>query len=377
MGDPVERLAALREHTARPLSDGDVDGLIARAQRRRRVRRAQRAAVAGVLCLVGAGAAVWRLRPADTALRFADGSTAQLVGDGSELSVTESSAARTVVAVRRGAGRFEVTRNPARLFRVVAGEVTVDVIGTRFVVERGDEVRVRVERGHVRVTSPRGTADLVEGDERTFLAISLDKNPAPTLDEKPVLEPEPVPVPDPKPAAPAPSPPQRATPPSRPSPPPKPARPAWRDSADRRDFPTAYDQLRKAGLDSVRDLPEELLEAADVARWSGHPAEAVPLLERVTRDHARDPRAQLAAFTLGRVLLEELKRPSDAASAFAKARALAPRGPLAEDALFREAQCWSRAGNGKAAAERARLYLATYPEGSHRRAIARLGGLEP
>jgi transmembrane sensor len=157
----------------------------------------------------------------------------------------------------------------------------------------------------------------------------------------------------------------------------KTTRPAWRDSADRRDFPTAYDQLRKVGIDSVRDVPEELLEAADVARWSGHPAEAVPLLERVTRDHARDPRAQLAAFTLGRVLLEELKRPTDAATAFARARSLAPRGPLAEDALFREAQCWSRADNQKAATERARLYLSTYPEGSHRRAIARIGGLDP
>lgn len=334
MRDHNERLAELREHTARPLSDGDVDGLIARATRRRKVRRVQRAALASVVCVVAAGVTFWKLRPDSATLQFADGSKAQLVGEGSELAVTESSPSRMVVAVRRGAGRFDVKRNPARLFRVTAGAVTVDVIGTRFVVEHGDEVRVRVERGHVRVTSPRGTADLLEGDERTFPATTVT---AQTTTPSTMPEPEPEPVPDPKPVVttptPDPRPAHRSATPPRTAPKPTPARPAWRESADRRDFPAAYDQLRKAGLDSVRDVPEELLEAADVARWSGHPAEAVPLLERVTRD----PRAQLAAFTLGRVLLEELKRPADAANAFARARALAPRGPLAEDALFREA----------------------------------------
>jgi hypothetical protein len=56
-----------------------------------------------------------------------------------------------------------------------------------------------------------------------------------------------------------------------------------------------------------------------------------------------DPRAPLAAFTLGRVLLRELARPREAAAAFAQARALAPRGPFVEDALAREVEAWLQA----------------------------------
>src|SRR5262249_5270614 len=114
---------------------------------------------------------------------------------------------------------------------------------------------------------------------------------------------------------------------------------SWRDSARRQDYADAYARLRDEGPSSVRDVPDHLLRAADVARWSGHPGEAVPYLERVVREHAEDPRAQLAAFTLGRVYMDELGRPRLAAAAFARARAFAPRGPLAEDALFHEIEC--------------------------------------
>jgi len=49
-----------------------------------------------------------------------------------------------------------------------------------------------------------------------------------------------------------------------------------------------------------------------------------------------------AAFTLGRVLLDELGRPSEAVDAFPLARSSG--GPLAEDALAREVEALSRAG---------------------------------
>ena len=126
----------------------------------------------------------------------------------------------------------------------------------------------------------------------------------------------------------------------------------------------------------VGDAPGQLLLAADVARLSGHPADAVPYLERFLARHGKDPRAALTAFTLGRVLLEDLGRPSRAASAFARARRLAPEGELAEDALAREVESWSRAGRAKEASSRAQQYVARYPRGRRLRMVKKLGGVE-
>ncbi|EFX60120.1 hypothetical protein DAPPUDRAFT_125457, partial [Daphnia pulex] len=82
--------------------------------------------------------------------------------------------------------------------------------------------------------------------------------------------------------------------------------------------------------------PGQLLLLADVARLSHHATEAVPPLQKLLLAHASDPRAPLAAFTLGRVLLDELGRPREAAESFQHAQQLDPTGPLAQDALARE-----------------------------------------
>jgi transmembrane sensor len=105
------------------------------------------------------------------------------------------------------------------------------------------------------------------------------------------------------------------------------------------------------------------MRQADAARADGRPADAVVPLRRVLRSHSDDPRAALAAFTLGRVLLDDLRKPGEAARAFRKARSLAPRGALAEDALAREVEAWARAGQAHTARERASLYLQQYPDG--------------
>src|SRR5262249_8117411 len=119
--------------------------------------------------------------------------------------------------------------------------------------------------------------------------------------------------------------------------------PSWRPLAESGRFGDAYVALKATAPNSVRDETGELMLAADVARLSGHPADAVPYLERILGSRGSDPRAGLAAFTLGRVLLEELGRPAEAANAFARARRAG--GPLAEDALAREVEASSRAGD--------------------------------
>jgi transmembrane sensor len=93
----------------------------------------------------------------------------------------------------------------------------------------------------------------------------------------------------------------------------------------------------------------------------------------VVSERGRDPRASLAAFTLGRVLLDELGRPAEAAAAFERARGAG--GAMAEDALAREVEACSKAGNVERARELAALYMRTYPSGRRARAVAKFGGV--
>jgi transmembrane sensor len=148
----------------------------------------------------------------------------------------------------------------------------------------------------------------------------------------------------------------------------------WRPLAESGRYEEARAALKKAGPNAVRDETADLLLAADAARLGGYPSEAVPYLERVVRAHASDPRSSLASFTLGRVLLDELGRPREAAEAFARARKAG--GPLAEDALAREVEAASRAGDTTRSRELAREYVTRYPKGRRLKAVSRFGGLD-
>jgi transmembrane sensor len=139
-------------------------------------------------------------------------------------------------------------------------------------------------------------------------------------------------------------------------------------------YEEAHAALKKAGPNAVRDETGDLLLAADALRLSGNPAAAVPYLERVVAAHAADPRSSLASFTLGRVLLDELGRPGEAADAFAHARAAG--GPLAEDALAREVEATSRAGDAARSRELAHEYQTVYPNGRRAKTVSKFGGLD-
>jgi len=152
--------------------------------------------------------------------------------------------------------------------------------------------------------------------------------------------------------------------------------PSWRALAQEGDYSRASSVLAAEGAAAVRDDPEDLLLAADVARLGGQPHKALAPLERILSSHASDSRAPLAAFTLGRTLLEQLGRPREAAQAFARAQKLSPNGALAQDALAREVESWSRAGEAAVARERAERYSERYPKGRRLQAVRRLGGLD-
>lgn len=307
---------------------------------RRALRRRRAVALGGALALVAASAALALViaprarapvhgataQPAQSfapePLRFSDGSRAEPHGIETQLRIEESTPARVRVRLTGGA-RFEVTPNPARAFEVVAGDVLVRVLGTAFSVDpTAQRTRVSVEHGRVQVSWASGSAVLIAGEVGTF----------PPLPVSAVLE------------------------------------PVASDAAP---------QLERKAGDTVQPGPqtaEDLMLAADVARLGAHPEAALAPLRRLIARYPKDKRAPVAAFTLGRVLLDDLGRADEAASAFESAHRAWPSGPLAQDALVRAVQAWQAAGQPQRARSAAQLYLRRFPDGAHAAAMRQATG---
>jgi len=363
--------------------DGDrSERLLARVKtgiaRRARVRRAVLAcALAGAS---GGALFLFVLRPASTGrvpaevasvagpsssgatrvIRLGEGSTIRLDPSTSEVRVLEEQPSRVRVEAVRGGARYAVAPNAGRAFEVRAGAVTVRVIGTEFDVERReDRAYVAVSRGKVQVSWARGGSGERDGAERAFLVAGESGWFPPSAPaEETTL------------AAPAASEPRAAAEPSEEARPRPPAG-AYRSRVVHRDYHGAYTLLaRHPAL--AGDTVGELLVAADVARLSEHPAEAVPYLQRILREHPRDERAHQAAFTLGRTLAR-LGDPRAALSMFARVRSEWPGNPLAEDALVREAQAASQLGDAATARRLADEYDRDYPRGRRRAEVRRFG----
>jgi len=322
--------------------------------RRQKVRRG---ILVSTTAAVAVGAVAWvaLLPPADPALdavkvvaqpeeeeqnlvHFAGGAWARAMTEDSALRVVSDGEQRGVLEVERGAVEIDVPASPGRVIEAIAWEVRVEVLAGHFEVELdGDVVWVSVETGQARVSWGEDEAELEAGDRERY----------------------------PPPAAPAaastgePGPSDHAVERAQG------ARGAWRAHAQRRDFDRAYASLQAEGFSHVRNTPEDLMLAVDVARLSGHPHRAASLLQRVLRDHASDPRAPLAAFTLGRVLSEDLGDSAGAARSFRRAQVLAPSGPLHGDAMIREAEALAASGDAGAARTVAQRYLERFPDGRH------------
>lgn len=286
-----------------------------------------------------------------------DGSAVTPRSAGARVQTVEVGREAVTLRLESGAARFEVAPNATRPFRVLARDVTVTVLGTVFEVGlEADGVRVTVERGRVRTSSATGTRELGAGESAL-----LGSTPADVKSGAPAIEPAPAAVPI--------SPESLRAPPAA-------APRSWRLLAEEGNFTAALARLAAEGSGAVRDTPDDLLLAADVARQGGRPERAIEPLQRLIAKHPFDPRAPLAAFTLGRTLLENLGRPREAAQAFSTARRLDRASALTQDALAREVESWSRAGESALAQERAREYLKLYPNGRRAGAVRRLGGLD-
>jgi transmembrane sensor len=365
MPDFMERLVTARDYVSPQwTAEREVRVRVGMEHRRRAQSRRRTTFAVGTLAIAAVVAVFFTLRgplaerpvasaPTKVAapaslFQLPDGSSVSARSSDARVQPVEVSARAVTLKLESGAAKFSVTADPARPFRVLARNVTVTVLGTVFdVAFEGPGIRVSVERGLVRVDSAGSSRQLKPGETALF------------ADAPPVA-----PVPTSVVTAPA--------------APPAPAAqgPSWRVLAQDGDYPAALARLTSDGPTSVRDTPDDLLLAADVARLGGQPARAVSPLERVVSRHTSDSRAPLAAFTLGRTLLDQLGRPREAANAFASARKLAPSGALAQDALAREVESWSRAGETRKAHSRALEYLKLYPLGRRAASVRRLGGIE-
>lgn len=335
-------------------------------------------------------------------LRFDDGSAIELAS-GARVVPRANDAERFELVLERGRTRVEVTPGGPRAWTIDAGIATVHVVGTAFVVERDERtVRVEVERGRVRVAGeavPNGSRELgagerIEvhaertsgaddasddeaGDATTGEADSTSELASGSAPESAVLGSESDPdstsgsafeagrestgsAGDSRLAT------------ARARTPENDAR-AWQTLAERGEHHAAYDALSPSGLErrARAATARELLLLADVARLSGHPADAVVPLRRFLDAHATHPEAPLAAITLARVELV-LGRPAAAASAFERAQALGVPSSFDAEVCAGLALALARSGSHAPAREAARRCLARHARPPHHEALRRL-----
>jgi TolA-binding protein len=249
------------------------------------------------------------------------------------------------LAVRAGSATFDVTRNRERRFVVVADDVEVWVLGTRFTVTReetahGRRVRIAVERGEVEVRRGgvshalrAGQAWSTEERLETSELAALEAG-EPEADGPELAEPEP---------------------------------------ADSELAPVALDgddQPERRRPRRPRATAESAVSAADLlargalARRRGDDAGAAAAYQALLARYPDDTRASLAAFELGRLQMDRLGERRQAAAALERAVRLAPRSTFREDALGRLVRLYD--GHEAAACARAKeRYLESFPAGRY------------
>lgn len=287
----------------------------------------------------------WRGEDAGQRLRLADGSSLEL-SPGAQLDVLSNDGSELAFRTQ-GTIRFDVEPGGPRTWRIDAGLANVEVLGTRFVVERSEaQVRVRVERGHVRVRSPllsEQTRDLHAGEEVSVVA----RPGPPEPDTETGLETETenvVPATSNEPIA-----------------------SNWRRLSRDGRHRDAYAQLGEdfgaevARVQSITDL----MALADVARLSGHPIDAIEPLERASARPSDDPRVVLAAFTKGRLEFEVLRDARAAVASFRRALDLGPSASLEEAIRARLVESLRASGQGEEARRVAAVFLQDYPSSVH------------
>ncbi len=253
-----------------------------------------------------------------------------LLGPGAALEVLDNDESSFVCVLRRGRGTFDVKPGGPRRWRIEAGPVRVEVIGTRFTVDRNkSRVSVEVDHGTVLVRGdrvPDGVQKLTAGSR-----IVIDAS------ERPMASAAPAPAGVGTGAAPM-------------------------VAASSADFSTA--KSSSAAVTALSPSAKvDLLQVADEQRRRGNLKGAIATLRSATSESGDSSRRAIAAFTLGKLLLDAAWRPAEAAQAFRSCLRLAPPAAIAEDAAARLVEALARSGSREAAQRSARDYERRYPSG--------------
>ncbi len=348
----------------------------------RRVLHMDRPALAGAVLAVAAAVVLWvgisredagplrladghpiaavQAPPSGAVVAMSDGSRVTLSG-GARFEPLLSTGTSFVAMLQTGRADFEVHPGGPRRWQIECGLATVEVVGTGFSCAR--------EPGRLRVTVQHG-AVLVRGDHVRDRAQRLGAGQSLEVVDPLLAPPAPAAAPAGLPgAAAAPEPADEAAPAVVLTPPPP--RVSWRELAQSGRQRDAFAALGAHGL--VREARQagvaDLLLLADVARLSGHPRDAVAPLERILMAYPRDAQAPLAAFALGRLELDALDAPDQAARALDRALELGLPQSLREDARARLVEAHARSGNAAAARAAAAAYRREFPDGRYRARI--------
>lgn len=340
-----------------------------RVRRRRQLKLISALSVALVLMGVGLGVA---LRPThetiDVGAAIAGASQTVWLKEGSsivtapqtELHVLRADAADVRLVVERGAATFDVTKNVKRRFVVEADSVEVLVVGTRFTVRReAREVGVEVERGVVEVRDGDQVLRLTAGQKWSrALAPRAAVAPTPDLAPEPLDEVQPLTDRPPEPRAvrrvtkretPTSAGPSAVTPEVEPEPAPEvePPPPAPVE-------PNAGDVFAEA----MRD------------RAAGRSKAAVLGFQQVCERWPQSAYAPMSAFEWGRLALDALDDPRQAARAFERTLEFASSPQLVEDTLARLAEAYARYDVASCRRVQAE-YLRKFPGGPHARGVSK------
>ncbi len=373
MSDPLP--THLREALREPFSDGDLARLWPSIERRRS-RASTRSAALWIASAAVAGSALFalthpRAASAPGPLRLASGAAVvtldaaagtRLVdlSDRSRLTLSEGAVVEPLrndarvfdTSLPRGRVRFDVQPHGPRRWSIDCGLATVRVVGTSFALERSPErLHIEVFHGLVRVEGrrvPDGVRLLSAGQSIDVLAATT--TPVAARVTPPVEAPA------------------AARPPVV-TPPPRAARAAvsdaWRALAAQREFQRAYEALGPGGAEARARgaTADDLLALGEVAHRSRHYAEAAELYARFITAHGDHAQAGMVAFTLGRLQLDQLASPSDAARSLDRAQRLGVARYLQEDLAARLVEARARSGDAAGARAAADAYLRVFPDG--------------
>jgi transmembrane sensor len=270
------------------------------------------------------GGAKLETKTDELAVTLADGSRVELAA-ASAVQVSGDASASATLLLSRGQLTCDVVHREGRRFAVVAGDVEVRVIGTKFSVKTSSgpspRVEVAVLRGVVEIESRRRPGIVARVAAGQSWIQELESAPSPV-------------------AAPSIS--------SAPEPPVAPKRDAPSTPSNPPTGPSA----------------RELFEKATASRRAGDAAAAAQAYVELLRAHPSDARAGLAAFELGRLRMDRLQDPAGAVAALERAVAMNIGPSFREDGLARLVSVYAAQGNFAACTR-----LSSYPSGVHAGAV--------